>query len=108
MTQNSSFSCFVAVFMSYCPFLGVLGRFTTTVRPDTYWRDVTKTRRFCIYGYFNKLLPTILGFQKDYNTRKSRYMLERCDQNLVVFAFYGRFHEPLLTVLWFQGDLHQP
>ena len=33
-------------------------------------------------------------------------MFERYDQKLVVFVFYGRFHELLPRVLRFQDDLH--
>ena len=43
-----------------------------------------------------------------YNDPKTRYMIESYDQNLIVFAFYGRFHELLPTVFRLQGDLQQP
>jgi hypothetical protein len=35
--------------------------------------------------------------------RKTRYMFERYDQNLIVFSIYGRFHELLPTVLGVPG-----
>jgi hypothetical protein len=37
-----------------------------------------------------------------------KYMFERHDQKLVVFAFYGHFHELLPTVLGFRSDLQGP
>ena len=40
--------------------------------------------------------------------RKSQYMFKRYNKKLVIFAFYGHFHELLPTDLVFQGDLHWP
>ena len=39
--------------------------------------------------------------------RKNPYLFERYDQKLVVFSFYGRFHDLLPIVLGFQGDLQR-
>src|SRR3954464_12108867 len=63
MTRNSSFSRFMAVFMSYC--------------------------------------PQFRGSREIYSDLPTSYMLERYDHKLVVFLFYGRFHELLPIVLWF-------
>ena len=38
--------------------------------------------------------------------RKTRYRFESYDPKLVVFVFYGHFHEFLPTVLGFHDDLH--
>jgi hypothetical protein len=40
-----------------------------------------------------------------YEVRDTQYMFERCQQKLVVFACYCRFHEQFPTVLGFRGDL---
>ena len=48
------------------------------------------------------------GSRAIYNDRKTRYKFGRYDQKLVVFEFYGRFHEPLPTFLGFQGALQRP
>src|SRR4051812_40630243 len=102
MIRNSSFPCFMAVFMSYCPqiwgsrhicmprknaymferydkkpavfafygcfhellpaFFLVQGRFTTTLRPDTFLRVVTKNLSFsCFMVIFLSYCPQFLG-----------------------------------------------
>ena len=66
MSKNSSFSRFMAVFISYCPRFGC-------------------SRAIC-------------------RAHKTRYMFENYDQKLVVFTFYGRYHELLPNVLGFKGD----
>ena len=46
------------------------------------------------------------GSRAIYNVLMTRYMLERYDPKLAVFAFYGHFHELLPTVFGFEPDLH--
>ena len=43
-----------------------------------------------------------------YNDLETLYMFESYDQKLLVFAFYGRFHELLHTILGLHGDLDGP
>jgi hypothetical protein len=43
-----------------------------------------------------------------YKAHATQYMFERRDQKLVVFVFYGRFHNLLPTVLGFRSDLQGP
>ena len=68
MTQNSQFSRFMVVFMSY--------------------------------------FPQFYGSRAIYNNFTTRYMFESYDQKVVVFVFFGHFHELLPTVLEFQEDFH--
>ena len=50
--------------------------------------------------------PQFYGSRAIYSNLKKRHMFESYDQNLVVFVFYGHFHEFLPTVFGFQLDLH--
>jgi hypothetical protein len=43
-----------------------------------------------------------------YKVHDTQYIFERDSIKLVVFAFYGRFHELLPTVLGFRSDLQGP
>jgi hypothetical protein len=79
---------------------GVPGRFTATLRPDTCLRVMTKKSSFsCFMVVFMGYCPQFLGSRWICMPRKNPYMIERYDQKLVVFAFYGRFHELLPTIL---------
>ena len=138
MPKNSSFSCFMVIFLSYCPqFLGfsricmsrknpdmferydqklaVLAflavfmsydplfrgsrRFTVTFRPDTCWKDMTINSSFSSFmAVFMSYCPLFRGSRAIYNVLPTWYMLERYEQKLVLFLFYGRFHELLPTV----------
>ena len=55
---------------------------------------------------FMSYCPQFYGSRAIYSNLKKRYMFESYDQKLVVFVFYGHFHELLPTVFGFQLDLH--
>src|SRR3954468_14323044 len=59
--KNSSFSCFMVVFMSYCYCFGFVGRFAWLVGPDTCLKVMTKNSVLAFYSHFHELLPTVLG-----------------------------------------------
>src|SRR3954467_3913604 len=78
----------------------VLWRFTTTLRRDTCLRVMTKNSFFsCFMVIFMSYCPRFLGSRRICIPRKNRYMFDRYDQKLFVFAFYGRFHE-ILPIVW--------
>jgi hypothetical protein len=65
-TKNSSFWCFRAVFVSYCPlFWGSMDIYNEYDSLYILERNDKKTRRFCVYGRFCELLPIVLGFRGD-------------------------------------------
>src|SRR4051812_29258515 len=102
MTQNSQLSRFIAVFMSYFPQFMVLGQFTTTLRHDTCLRVMTKNSSFsCFIIIFMSYCPQFFGSTRICMPRNNPYMFERYDQKLVVFVFYGHFHELLPTFFGF-------
>src|SRR3954463_4997254 len=108
MTENSSFLCFLPFSQVISRSFWVASGFERPVRPVTCLRDMTKNSSFSRFmAVFMRYCPLFWGSRAIYNDRKTRYLLERYDPKLVVFAFYGRFHELFPTVLWFQGDLHQ-
>src|SRR3954465_6421596 len=47
---------------------------------------------------FMSYCPQFWGYQAIYNDLKTQYMFESYEQKLVVFVFYGHFHELLPTV----------
>src|SRR3954466_13176955 len=99
MPKNSSFSCFMVIFMRYCPqFLGFSRICMSRKNPDMFERYDQKLVVFVFYGHFHELLPTVFGFQPDLHVSKEPDMFKRYDQKLSVLAFYGRFHELLPTV----------
>ena len=59
MTKNSSFSCFMDVFMSYCTQFGSSRAIYMFERYDK------KFVTFAFYGRFHELSPIVLGFQGD-------------------------------------------
>ena len=64
MPKNSSFSCFMVIFMSYCPqFLGFSRICMSRKNPDMFERYDQKLAVLAFYGRFHELLPTVLGFQ---------------------------------------------
>src|SRR5215216_4406803 len=78
--------------ISHC--FGVPGRFTTTVRLDTCWREMTQNSQSSHFmAVFMSSCPLFYGSKAIYIILKTRYMFESYDQKLVVFVFYGRFHE---------------
>src|SRR3954467_10835901 len=52
---------------------------------------------------FMSYCPQFWGSKAICMARKTRYMFESYDQKLIVFAFYGRFHELLPTVFRVSG-----
>src|SRR3954465_3874028 len=102
MPKNSSFSCFMVIFMSYCPqFLGFSRICMSRKNPDMFERYDQKLAVLAFYGRFHELLPTVFGSNWICKACKTRYIFERYDQKLAVLEFYGRFHELLPTVLGF-------
>src|SRR3954463_15704627 len=62
MPKNSSFSCFMVIFMSYCPpFLGFSRICMSRKNPDMFERYDQKLAVLAFYGRFHELLPTVLG-----------------------------------------------
>jgi hypothetical protein len=57
---------------------------------------------------FMSYCPQFWGSVVIYKVHDTQYMFERRDKKLVVFAFYGHFHEQLPIVLGFQSDLQGP
>jgi hypothetical protein len=66
MSKNSSFFCFRAVFVSYCPlFWGSIEIYKEYDSLYILERNDKKTCRFFMYGHFRELLATVLEFQGD-------------------------------------------
>ena len=77
----------------------VLGWFTTTLRRDACLRVMTKNSFIsCFMVIFMCYCPQFLGSRRICMPRKNSYMFEIYDQKLIVFVFYGRFHELLPLV----------
>src|SRR3954463_2437498 len=86
MTKKSSFSCFVDVFVTYCPqFWGSIAINTF----ETYEQNVVI---FTFYGLFHELLSFYFGIPGRFTCFRFR------TKNSSFFAFYGHFHELLPTV----------
>ena len=68
MTINMSFSCFLAVFMSYRPQFwdsrAIYGDLKTRYMFESYDQ---KLFFFVFSGRFHDLLPTVFGFQADFH-----------------------------------------
>ena len=84
---------------------GVQGRFKMTVNPIHVWCLIKNSSFSCFMAFFMSYWPHFWGSRGIRMAHKTRYMFESYDQKLVVFAFYGRFHELLPIILGFQGDL---
>ena len=65
LMNYSSFSCFMAIFISYCLYLGFSVGFAWPIRPDTCLRDMTKKSSLRVLSLFHELLPIVLGFNGD-------------------------------------------
>jgi hypothetical protein len=66
MTKNSSFLRFTDIFVSYCPqFWGSVKIYKEYDCLYILERNDKKTCRFCVYGRFRELLPTVLGSRCD-------------------------------------------
>src|SRR4051812_17742587 len=99
MPKNSPFSCFMVIFMSYCPhFLGSSG-FACLERSLTCLKVMPRNSPFSRFmAVFMSYCPQFLGFSRICMSRKNPDMFERYDQKLDVLAFYGRFHKLVTTV----------
>src|SRR3954470_14697491 len=107
MIRNSSFSCFMAVFMSYCPQIwGSRHICMPRKNPYMFERYDKKLVIFVFMVIFMSYFLECLCSKRICMVCQTRYMFGRYDQKLAVFMFYGRFHELLPTVLEFQADLH--
>src|SRR3954468_3982092 len=66
MTKNSSFSCFMVIFMSYCPrFWGSRRICMPLKNPYMFDSYDHKLVVFAFYFRCHELLPTVLGLQGD-------------------------------------------
>ena len=125
LTKKSSFFVFYGRFHELLP--TVLGSRTTYM----FERYDQKLVVSAFYGRFHVLLPIVFGFQVDLHVSElwprtrlfafyghfisycpqfwysgAIYMFESFDQKVVIFEFYGRFHELLPIVLGFQLKFH--
>src|SRR3954470_8836694 len=104
MTKNSSFSRFMAVFMSYCPYFSGSRAICMARKTRYMFERYAKNSSFsCFMVVFMSYCPLFRVCRAICMARKTRYMFESYDQKLIVFAFYGRFHELLPTVFGFSG-----
>ena len=60
----------------------------------------------CFLAVFMSYRPQFGVSRAIYSDLKARYMFESYNQKLVVFMFFGRFHELLPVFFGFQADLH--
>ena len=65
VNKNFSFSCFMAIFMRYCPQFWRSKGICMGIWPGTCLRVMTKTHCFRLYGHFHELLRTFFEFQGD-------------------------------------------
>src|SRR5215216_2407417 len=92
MTKNSSFSCFMVIFMSYCPqFFGSRRICMHVKNPYMFDRYHQKLVIFVFYGRFHEILPIVLGFQRIWMPRNNNCMFERHDQKLYFSCFMAVF-----------------
>ena len=106
LTKNSSFLRFMAVFHELLPIvLGFQGDLKWLEDPIQVWGLIKNSSFSCFMAVFMSYCPHFWGSRGIRMARKTLYMFESYDQKLVVFAFYGCFHELLPIVLGFQGDL---
>src|SRR3954469_25161319 len=106
MTKNSSFSCFMVIFISYCPQLWGCRRICMP-RTNPYMFDsyAHKLVVFAFYCRFHELLPTVLGLQGDLQRPEDpSHVCELCPKTRR-FRVFGHFHELLPTVFGLQLDL---
>src|SRR3954467_14951554 len=93
---------FVDVFMSYSAWFCSSSAIYNGHSTRYIFEGMTKNSSF---SYF---IVVFMCYCSHYWHSKALYMFASCDQKLVVFAFYGRFHVLFSTVLRFLGDLQRP
>src|SRR3954471_18102753 len=94
MNKNSSFSRYMAVFMSYCPqFWGSRAIYNDLNIRYMFGSYDQKHVVFVLMSIFMSYCPQFLGSSWICKACKTRYMFQIYDLQLIVFAFYGRFHE---------------
>src|SRR3954467_8418723 len=110
MSKNSPVSCFMTVFMSYCPHYRVPCRFAwSIIIPLTCLRKMTRKSSFSHFmAVLMSYCPLFRGSREIYNHLKNGYKFESYEQQLVGFVFYGRFRDLLPTFFGFHGDLRAP
>src|SRR5215216_5215663 len=90
MTKKSLFSCFLVIFMSYCPqFLS--SRRIFKPRKNTYifkrLRDMTRNSSFsCFMAVFMSYGQLFWGSRAIYNDLKTQHRIESYAKKLVVFV----------------------
>jgi hypothetical protein len=88
---------------------GVPWWFTRPMIVSTCLRGVTKNSSFLRFrAVFVSYCPLFWGSMEMYKEYDGLYIFKRHDKKLVIFAFYGHFHELLPTVLGFRSDLQRP
>ena len=104
--KTRHFLRFMAVFHELLPIvLGFQGDLKWLEDPIQVWGLIKNLSFSCFMAVFMRYCPHFWGSRGIRMARKTLHMFESYDQKLVVFAFYGRFHELLPIVLGFQGDL---
>src|SRR3954463_13822199 len=100
--------CFVFYgrLMSYCPHFWGSMAISWSIIPLTCLREMTRKSSFSRFmAVLMSYCPLFWGSRAIYNDLKNRYMFESYDKKLVVFVFFGLFHELFPTVFAFQADL---
>ena len=93
MTKNSSFLRFMALFMSDFPQFKGSRAIYNGCKTRYMFEDMTNNMSFSFFmAVFMSYLPQFWG-------AKEIYKFESYDQKLVIFAYYGHFHDLLPIVL---------
>jgi hypothetical protein len=109
MTKNSSFLCFRAVFMSYCPqFWGSWLIYNVHDTQYQFKRHAKNSSFLCFRAIFVSYCPLFWGSVEIYKAHDTEYILERNGNFFFLFCDYGYFPELLPTILGFRGDLQGP
>src|SRR4051812_24813579 len=100
MTKNLQFPRFMVIFMSYYPQFYGSKVTTSNLRPDIFLTVMSKnTSVSCFMTVFMSYCPHLRGSMAICMVHNNTpYMSEKNDKKIVVFTFYGRFHELLPTV----------
>ena len=96
MRKNSAFSCFWPFSLAIAHSFGVPRRFAWPIRPNACLRVMTKNSMFLRFMVvFMSYCPHFWGSTAICTARKTQYMLESYEQNVVAFAFYRRLLWPI-------------